>query len=321
MAPFRVLVSSAGRRVELVECFRRAAADLGRGIEILASDLDPDMSAACRMADRRFAVPRCDDPRFTDAVEKIVRDNGVDLVVPTIDTELIAMADLAERLAGTGTRVQVGSREAVAVARDKLETVRVLGGAGIPVPLTADWETVSARPAAHPWPLFMKPKGGSASRGLARLDGPADLPASVPEPMILQEFLSGPEMTVNVFVDRSGTLRTAITHRRLRIRAGEVEKGRTERRDDTAAIARAIHRALPGLTGVFCFQAIADPERGTKVIEINARFGGGYPLADRAGATFARWLLEEVTGLPSTANDDWREGVLMLRYDAAVFVE
>ena len=56
------------------------------------------------------------------------------------------------------------------------------------------------------------------------------------------------------------------------------------------------------------------------VFEINARFGGGFPLTHRAGARFTRWLLEEAAGLLSTAHNDWQEGVTMLRYDAAVFV-
>lgn len=77
--------------------------------------------------------------------------------------------------------------------------------------------------------------------------------------------------------------------------------------------------ALPDARGALCFQAIADVTRGLQVIELNARFGGGYPLADRAGARFAQWLLEEVAGLPVSANDDWRDGVLMLRYDQALF--
>ncbi|NDD70965.1 transcriptional regulator, partial [bacterium] len=55
--------------------------------------------------------------------------------------------------------------------------------------------------------------------------------------------------------------------------------------------------------------------------EINARFGGGYPLADQAGAKFAQWILEELANLPSSANNEWREGVLMLRYDATVFTD
>ena len=70
---------------------------------------------------------------------------------------------------------------------------------------------------------------------------------------------------------------------------------------------------------MYCFQVIFDAARGPQIIEINARFGGGYPLADRAGGTFARWLLEECADLPSSAHNEWREGVTMLRYDAAVF--
>ena len=59
-----------------------------------------------------------------------------------------------------------------------------------------------------------------------------------------------------------------------------------------------------------------------EVIEINARFGGGYPLSYAAGADFPAWLLEDVLGLSSSANaDGWRDGVVMLRYDDAVFVD
>ena len=64
----------------------------------------------------------------------------------------------------------------------------------------------------------------------------------------------------------------------------------------------------------------SDGANGFKVFEINARFGGGYPLAHRAGAPFSRWLLEEAAGRPGSAHNDWEEGVTMLRYDAAMFV-
>jgi carbamoyl-phosphate synthase large subunit len=249
----------------------------------------------------------------------IARREAPQLIVPTIDPELLPLALAAADFARMGTRIHVSDETVINVERDKYETMRVLGAAGVPVPRTADLETFSAAPQDWPWPLFVKPKGGSASRLISRVDGPADLPVAPPEPMIVQEFLDGPEFTINMFIDAAGQLRCVVPHQRLRIRAGEVEKGRTVRSQALIDTARAIAAALPGARGALCFQVIDDKQSGPKVIEINARFGGGYPLAHHAGATFARWLLEEVSGRPSTAHDDWREGVLMLRYDAAVF--
>ena len=78
--------------------------------------------------------------------------------------------------------------------------------------------------------------------------------------------------------------------------------------------------SLPGARGVLCFQVIDDPRHGPRVFEVNARFGGGYPLAHQAGARFADWLLDEIDGRPCRAHDGWREGVTMLRYDDAVFL-
>jgi carbamoyl-phosphate synthase large subunit len=319
--PLTLLLLSAGRRAALLDCFRAAAAEAGVALRALAADLDPGMSAACRRADAAFALPRCDAPDYADAVLRLVRREGVGLVVPTIDPELAPLAERAGCFAEAGARLHASDAATVADVRDKERTMRRLRAADVPTPWTAPLEAVRAAPEAAPWPLFLKPAGGSAGRGLGRAGRPGDLPRETTEPMIAQALLEGPEYTVNLFVDRDGRLRCAVPHRRVRVRAGEVEKGVTERRDDLAAIAARLVDALPGLRGALCFQAIDDARSGPAVIEVNARFGGGYPLADRAGATFARWLLEEAAGLPCTAHDRWRGGVTMLRYDAAVFLE
>ena len=115
-------------------------------------------------------------------------------------------------------------------------------------------------------------------------------------------------------------MQAAIPHFRMSVRAGEVEKGRTVRRADFETIARDLAAALPGPRGVLCFQLFDDPRLGPRIIEINARFGGGYPLADRAGGHFAENVLRTAIGLPLVACDDWQDGLTMLRYDNAVFV-
>ena len=77
---------------------------------------------------------------------------------------------------------------------------------------------------------------------------------------------------------------------RRELRGGEVSKGITVRRQDMTDAARAIATALPGAVGALCFQAFATQD-GPVVFEINARFGGGFPLAHQAGGRFTRWLM------------------------------
>jgi len=317
-----VLITSAGRRVALMESIRADARSSGLAALICAADQNPGWSSACSLADHASPVPRCTDPAYVDVLLALCREHGVQLVIPTIDTELPVLAVARDRFEQVGARVAISAPEAVAIARDKLRTARVLGAAGVPTPATEGLEDVLAARAAIRFPAVLKHIDGSRSIGLHfadSLDAAAQL--SLPAARyVAQERCVGPEYTVNCYVDRQGELRAAVPHRRIEVRDGEVSKGITERRADLTAIAHKIAAAIPGLRGPFCFQAILTPA-GPKVFEINARFGGGYPLAHAAGATFGKWLLEEALGLPCAANDEWQDGLLMLRYDAAVFVK
>ena len=315
-----ILVSSAGRRVELLEAFRDSARQLGIGLTVLATDMNPELSAACQRADRCFAVPRADSAEFAPATLRICREHHVNLVIPTIDTELLALSQASEAFAAVGARIAVSSPDFVSIARDKLATAVALEKAGLPTPQTATLDEVRASPAAWQWPAMVKPRHGSAGRSISVAATVDALPRAEAEPLIVQQLLIGAEYTINMFFDETGRARCVIPHRRMQVRAGEVEKGVTERRADLCALGWRIAEHFTGVRGVICFQAIVD-ESGPSIFEINARFGGGYPLAHQAGAQFARWLLEEAAGLPVSAHDAWRDGVVMLRYDAAAFLE
>lgn len=315
-----ILFSSAGRRVELIQCFRASAAALGVELRVIAVDLDPQQSAACQVADLALPVPRCDHPEFVDAVVGICADQGVDLVVPTIDPELPPLSRHADRFRAAGAWVAVSEPAVVDIARDKLRTAQFLAGHDIPAPRSAAVAEVVAAPDAWTWPVLAKPRAGSSSIGLHLLTSPDQLARLQPDDgQMVQELLRGQEYTVNLFFDRAGRMRCAIPHRRCEVRAGEVAKGLTQRHAELERIAWLLGDTLRGARGVLCFQAITDDRGLPTVFEINARFGGGYPLAHRAGAPFAQWLLEEATGQPLNAHNDWQDGVLMLRYDAAIF--
>jgi carbamoyl-phosphate synthase large subunit len=189
----------------------------------------------------------------------------------------------------------------------------------VPTPQTVWLSDYREDPSLIPGSVIAKPNAGSASVGIVRPRSISDLAGLDGENYIVQECVAGIEYTVNLFFDRAGALRCAVPHRRLEVRAGEVSKGRTERHEGLIAAAQRLGASLPGAMGPLCFQAIVRNDGSFAVFEINARFGGGYPLAHEAGATFSQWVLEELTGMPSSASDRWEEGVLMLRYDTAIF--
>jgi carbamoyl-phosphate synthase large subunit len=317
-----VLISSAGRRVELIGCFRDSAAALGLELRVLATDHDPSMSAACQVADHACRVPPCTSPELPQRLLEICRAEAVDLVVPTIDLELEVLSAHREPFSAAGTEIAVSAPAVVALCRDKLRTAQFLAAHGIPTPRSGTLDAALADRSSWRWPLVVRPRGGSSSIGLRIVANPDELATrDLPAHHFAQELAHGLEYTVNLFFDRSGALRCAIPHWRCAVRAGEVAKGITRRHDRLEQIARSLGRALAGARGALCFQAIVDDAGEPVIIEINGRFGGGYPLAHRAGAVFCRWLLEETRGLPVSASDDWRDGILMLRHDQSIFLE
>jgi carbamoyl-phosphate synthase large subunit len=315
--PFNVLISSAGRRVVLARLFREALNDLGLPGEVAACEANP-LSAAYTEATTRFLVPRCDDPDFVPALLEACIANEIHLVVPTIDTELPLLAEVREQFATVGTTLAVSGPRTVAIARDKSVTHRWLADAGLPT--VEQWTVADAPDDPERYPLIAKPRCGSSSVGMQRLATPKALAAFRGLDYVVEEIAPGDEHTVDIYIDRFGGLVTAVPRLRLETRAGEVSKGLTVRHDGLIALAARVAASLEDAAGALNFQCFADPLSGRlAIIELNARFGGGFPLSDAAGAHVPRWMIEDLAGLDSSAVADFQDGLVMLRFDDAVY--
>lgn len=316
-----VLLSSVGRRSQLIENFRQALSELGVRGRVLGVDASPETASAAYLVDKCFSVGRCCDPGFIDEVLRIAIQEDVSLIVPTIDTELLMYAANRQRFLDQGISVAVSDPETVRIACDKVQTHRWLLENKFPTPRQAEANEVLQNTAQWDFPLILKPRSGSASAGiivvksLVTLRGIAD----GSNDLVVEEIARGEEYTVNVFV-QDGRCVSAVPHRRLETRGGEVSKGITVRDERLMRLAATIAEKLPGARGALNVQCFLDTNGTITVIEINARFGGGFPLANRAGAKFPLWLLEPLLEKPVTATDEWQDGLLMLRYDDAVFI-
>ncbi len=133
-------------------------------------------------------------------------------------------------------------------------------------------------------------------------------------------MFTGEEYTVDAFVDFDGKVRSVVPRLRLETRAGEVSKGMTVKNISIIETTRRVAEQLPGALGCLTIQCFLTPAGDLKYIEINPRFGGGFPLSIAAGADFPRWIIEMMLGRdPVIELDGWQDGTVMLRYDDAVF--
>jgi len=313
-----VLVLSAGRRVELVQAFQRELRNLIPGAKVVAADARPELSSACHIADARVTLPRCGEAEYVDALRDTCIRHAIGLVIPTIDHELPILAQHRSDFANAGVHVMISDPALVADARDKRRVAQLFQRLGMATPKILDRSSPT-------FPCFVKPYDGSAGIGARRVDTAAEISADMlaDEKLMFMEYLGRnyAEYTIDCYYDRQGHLRCLVPRERLEVRAGEVSKGITRRHDLYDDLLQCLDR-LTGARGCITVQVFYDVStKRTVGIEINARFGGGYPLADAAGATFPRWSLQEyLLGDAVPFFDRWESDLLMLRYDAKVLV-
>lgn len=313
-----VLLLSAGRRVELVEAFLAEIRARDSLAKLFAIDANPYQSAACQVADNFLQAPTVSDPSYIDFLWDFCRARQVGLVIPTIDTELLVLAKHRDDFAAEGIHVIISDEALVRVCRDKRLTAGLFAELDIATPAIYPRKNIQ-------FPCFAKPYDGSCSIGALRIEAGQDLPNAMlaNEKMMFMEFVGSEysEFTVDAYFDRHGSLRCLLPRQRIEVRAGEVSKGITRRNHVYDYLLPRLMN-LKGARGCITMQLFAkvDPE-AYAALEINPRFGGGYPLSYSAGANYPGWLLSEyVLDQEVQFFDEWEPDLLMLRYDAKVLV-
>jgi carbamoyl-phosphate synthase large subunit len=312
-----ILLTCIGRRVSLLEAFRRALADLGVAGRLYGADWSR-LAPAFQVADEGFVVPGVDEPGYVEALLDVVRRREVNLVVPLIDWELQTLAENRERFAEAGARLVVSSVEVTRTCGDKRRAFTFLSGRGVATPRVLSFEEAMA----GPFPLMVKDRYGSASKRVRRVRSAAALErlARRRKRLVIQEYVEGREYTVDVYTGLDGVPRVAVPRWRIQVRAGEVAKGMTVRHPDVIRESMHLVEVLGECRGVITCQCRVDAAGAVKFFDVNPRFGGGAPLAIRAGADFPAWLIQEHLGRrPEIDPDGWQSGLVMLRYDEAVF--
>jgi len=283
------------------------------GFRVVGADAD---SAAYGLLylDDSYVVPPGDSPEFTDAMKRIAAAEDVNAILPGPESEIRSLSRQKEAFREQAAMVLCPDAAAVSTCIDKSKTHDAFERADVPVPEQYSRESID-------FPCVVKPRmgGGSSGVNVAHSEAQAQVYASQLADPIFQEYVEGPEYTVDVLCDRGGRTLSVVPRRRHGVESGKSVTGETVRRKDIIDHCKTIAREVD-LFGPACIQCI-DGENGLRFIEVNTRFGGGAVLSIQADDSILPNLERLIRGEAGVESDGFRENLVMVRNYTELYAE
>ena len=333
----RIIISSAGRRVYLVQWFRQALYEAGIQGDVIVLDYDPNAATAAAADDYR-PVPAFTSPAYADALLELIDELQPDLFISLNDHELTALSEgLADKLRACGVVTPVLDRASHRAVADKLAMSQALQRAGISTPPTVLLSDVVAvhqllNTATH---IIVKDRWGSGSSGLRRFTAEqacrwveeryanaSDEEALGFDEIIVQPDVGGQEYGLDVVTAvRGGPVEGVLARRKLGMRHGETSSAMTVKNTPFIGLAAALNAAL-GIRGSVDVDVMLTDDGVPYVIDVNPRFGGGYPFVHVAGADVPHFYLASTLGFtPRSDWDNYRIGHIGAKHEGIIAFE
>ena len=306
-----ILFTCAGRRTYLLKYFKEQLGNEGKVIGAYMQLSAPALS----VADVKEQVPAVYAHDYIDRVLDICRRNDVAAIICLNDLELPILAANSERFAAEGILPIVSPTEIIDICFDKYRTARYVESLGLSTPATyinlaEAKEALAAGRLA--FPLVLKPRWGSGSIGIEFVNNLEELSevyamllkkvkksilatASTGEEYILiQQKIEGQEYGMDVMNDLAGRNRGVSVKKKLAMRAGETDKAQTVNNAEIRAIGMKLGENLHHIGNLDV--DVFEKDGKYYVLELNPRFGGGFPFSYEAGVNFPKAIIEWLKG-------------------------
>ncbi|MEM6704061.1 MAG: ATP-grasp domain-containing protein [Acidobacteriota bacterium] len=263
--------------------------------ELHAVDMDPCAAGLYLVPEQnRHLIPSASDPTFVDRLLNLCVLYGIEVLVPTVDAELVPIARRRADFEHIGVQVMVASSEVLETVLDKARLMEAVASE-VPCPRTVVYDR-GVDLSSWRWPALLKPRRGSGSRGVRVLGRPSEL-LNLPADgsALLQEYLPGDEYSVDVLATPSGEPLVAVPRVRLKVDSGIAVCAATVRDPELEELSKRVvgRLRLPFVCNV---QWKRDVHGDPRLLEINPRFPGTMPLTVASGVNMPRLALALLLG-------------------------
>ena len=307
-----VLLTSVGRRAYMIKYFKEVLGESGQ-VHVCNSD---DKTVAFHYSDKSVISPLIYDENYIPFLLKYCKDNKIDILISLFDIDLLILAKNKEKFEEIGTSVIVSEPDIIEICNDKWKTYEFLKSNGFNVPktyLTLQKVLLAIDSGELKYPIVIKPRFGCGSIAMSIAEDEMALlyyfrrnvraisetylkyeSEHEEEKIIYQECLNGQEYGADIINDLNGNLCNVIPKKKIAMRAGETDIAELV---NEPLITKELER-LAGITkhigNMDCDVFMVDGK--PYVLEMNARFGGGYPFSHMGGCNLPKALVEWCKG-------------------------
>jgi len=263
-----------------------------KSVDVIACDADPKAKKRLSVVGKNvkfYKVPLARDEAFQAELTKIVDEEEIDYIIPTVDEELIVFSDSN---AAYMDRVIISPKKTIKTCLDKKSLYDFFDGKPFCPKFITAYNKRQLKEVFGKEPVFMKPRKGRGSRGVKFYDNVDAIPdEKINTDNVFCEFLPGQEYTTDVMCDMKGKPLVIIPRKRLDIDQGISVLGETEKRKDVIENIKEICGELV-FRGAVNIQFKLDQKGKAKLVEINPRFSGGLPITFASGVNTVEILVD-----------------------------
>lgn len=292
----------------------------GKEYDFFMADMDPLASGLYFVEPtRRIVIPGGKAENFNQVIFSFCRDHQIDLLIPTVDVELIPLAEIQDSFDEIGCRVINYKEEVLHIVLDKLNLMEKCKDK-VALPEYQSLEDYLENPKISSKKKVFKPRSGSGSRGIIITSSPERdiLNKLKSENYMVQEFIDGKEYSVDMMLNEDGTVAAAVVRERLKIDSGVVVVSKTIKNERIQQYCIKIAQAI-GITYAANIQVIVDDSGEPYLLEINPRFSGGLSLVIESGPNIPAMCVNHALSGDIVSYCDYRE-LAMVRYYNEIYM-
>jgi len=298
-----ILFLGGAKKVSLAERFIEAGRKLGLDVQIFSYELNKEIPIG-KIA-KVIVGLKWHDTQIYDDLLKAITDHDIHILIPIVDPSVLIAAKLKKM--NKNIFIPVSSYEVCKIFFDKVRAHNTLLNKRYNIPSNQ----------TDNFPLIAKPRNGSASKGLIKLNNSKDWEWFVgnyePDNYLIQKYINAIEYTVDCFVDSKFSGSIAIPRQRLEIVGGDVIKTRIDLDKEIISTSKKILYDF-NLLGPVTIQFLKEKETSKCfIMEINPRFGGGVIASIEAGADICKMVLEDYYSGLVKYNINVKDRLLMVR--------